>query len=504
MTGLAAAAAAAAWAVLAGASEVPEVGGIVATTDVAVTAAGIALLVAGARPTTTVGRAASLAAVTAFATGAGSGAAAPGLPDRPLAAGVLALVVLSVIVGLADRTADRARGATVVALVAGVVSAVALSFEGDTDADTAPMLALIALALALIVAIGTSAASGPSRLLALPGLVLAADAVVASAPRADDLDLVGLAAAAVAALAASATIRAGRDARDQIGADRARVLSLATVGAGVAVAFQTFPDARGAGLLLVAGGIVALAAGHPWGVVATVPGLTATLAAFGAASEPEHAAAAGAAAALLVVATLTAPSGAPAPANPADRALVGVALGFGVVPLWGWTGLALSDHALGLAVATAFALPVVIALSVVGTPRSTGLPGVRTGSTGRIPSRRTAAAEPSHGSTILDFEGEVPVQDDVPQAGAEEEPEDIRHQEIRHQEASQQQTGHQEIGRHEEGRHHQGHVEDPELAEDGRPPQPAVAVPPQPVPVRARRDRAPLRRGVRARSGRTP
>lgn len=476
VTGLTAAGAAAAWAVVAGASETPEVGGIVATTDVAVTAAGIGLLVAGARPTTTLGRAVSLAAVTAFAAGAGAGAATPGLPDRPLAAGVVALVVLSVVAGLADRTAERARGGAVVVLVAGVVSAVALSFEGDTAADAAPVMALVALALALIVAIRTPAASGLPALtgLVLPGLVLAADAVVASAPR-TDLDRVGLAAAAVGALAAVATIRAGRDSQDRPTADRARVLPLAAVGAGVAVAFQTFPDARGAGLLLVAGGIVALASAHPWGLVATVPGLTAALAAFGTASEPEHAAAAGAAAAVLIIATLTGPSGAHAPATPADGGLVGVAFGFGVVPVWGWTGLTLSDHALGLAVAVAFALPVVIALSVVGTPRSPALPGVRAGSTGRIPSRRTAAAEPSHGSTILDFEGEVPVQDDVTQAGPEEE-----------------------------GQHHQGHVEDPEVAEDGRPPQLAVAVPPQPVLGRARRDRAPLRRGVRARSGRTP
>ena len=493
VTGAAAVVAAAAWAIVAGASEPPEVGGIVATTDLAVAAAGTALLVAGARPTTTLGRAASLAAVTAFAAGAGSGAAAPGgraapgLPGRPFAAGVVALVVLGVVATLAERPTDASatttggRAGALLALAAGVVSAAALSLEDA--ADLAPVMALAAVAVTMIVALRTSSTASHGLLIALPGLILATDTVVAAAPRTDDLDRVGLAAAAVAALAATATVRARRDASTPISDDRWRILPLAAVGAGVAVAFQTFPDARGAGLLRVAGGIVALAAAPPGGLVATLPGLTATLTAFGAASEPEHAAAAGAAVALVLVATLASPPTVHPPASPVDRGLVAVAVGFGVVPLWGWTGLVLADHALGLAVATAFALPTVVARCVVDARRTPAMPGVRARTTGRLPSCRVLAATPTHGSTILDFEGEVPVQDDVPHAGLEEE---------------------LEVGQEEAGGQEGDVDEDPEDAEDGRPPQPAVAVPPQPVPVRARRDRAPLRGRVRARPGRTP
>lgn len=480
VTGLAAAAAAGAWAIIAGAGEAPEVGGIIATTDVAVAAAGVSLLVAASRPSTTLGRATSLAAATAFAAGAGSGAADPGLPDRPFAAGVLALVVLSVIADFADRPAGAARGPAVVMLVAGVVSAVALSLDDLADGP-GPVMVLAALALAVIVSIRTSPSDHPSGVLALPGLLLAADAVVAAAPRTDDLDRVGLAAAAVAAVAVAAVARVGAGSPERPG-DGVRILPLAVVGSGVAVAFQSFPDARGAGLLLTAGGVVALATRHPWGLVAAVPGLTAAFAAFGAASEPEHGAAAVAAAALLLVAAHGSPPARHGPTTPTDRTLVGAAVGFAAVPLWGWTGLALPEHAEGLAVAAAFALPVVIALRALEARRDAALPGVRVGSTGRLPSRRNPAAAPSHGSTILDFQGEVPVQDDVPQAG-------FQALEV------QEEAGHHEAVHDEE---------DPEDAHHGRPPQLAVAVPPEPVPVRARRDRAPLRGRVRPRPGRTP
>ena len=429
------------WAVLAAASDPPTWGRLEADPTVAVSIAGVAVLVASSEPARALGRSAALTAISVFALGVtANGVTLPG--DRSFAAGVAGLALLAAV---GQRTEGAGWRSPLTTAAGGAVLAVAILVD---DPDLA---ALVAVAGAAVILVAAARSIGPTLgPLVLPAAVLAVGAAAVAAPRLDDIDRIGIAGAllgAVVALALATT-------PDGSTVDR---MPTAVVAAGLVVATQDLVDAPGAGLLLAAGGVLALAARHPVGLVAVVPGLTASLVVFGPASEPVHAAAGAAAVGLLVVGASRASTHTTIPSDAVRRVLVLAAVAFGVLPAWGWSGIVLSDHAVAVAVAAAFALPVVVLSSLA-------LPGAPPRVAGRLGRRRDQAATPTHGSTHLEVDGEVP-----------------------RQEAAR-----------EEGR----------LREEGGPeagaPQHPVAVPAQPVPVRARVRGAPLRGRVRARSRRAP
>ena len=456
------------WAVLATPTDPPTWGALEVSPLLAVTLAGVALVVAGAAPEGVVARSTALTTLTVVAAGVTAGAVE--FPDRALAAGVVGGAVL---LAVAARSGGEAWTAPVTTVVAGVLGAIAVVV------DQPDVGAMVALGGVTVVVLGALRPTGDPLLVSLAYLPVASLAVVlvtSDISPSGDAERVAAAGAVLGALATVALAVA----RHRPSPSH---LPIATVVAGLVVAVQDFPDARGAGLLLAAGGVVARAARHPAGLVAVIPGLTASLAAFGAAGHPAHAAAGGAAVALLMLGTATAPRWSVLPGDAVQRVALLAAAGFAVLPAWGWSGVVLDEHAEAVATAAAFALPVAVGLYL--------LPGGSAGGAGRLARRRDDASTPSpanppHGSTILEVDGEVPRREGRLRARRDEE--------ARDQEAGRQEDEHEEDRTEEVGRQEGG----PEEA------QPAVAVPPGAVPVRARVRGAPLRGRVRARTGRTP
>ncbi len=446
-------AAAVGWAVLAASSESANWSRLVATRPVAVAGVGLAVLVASSSPRRLVARSTALTGLSAFAVAAT--VRGVDLPDRWLAGALVAVALLVALGRLVDG-----HGRVTTAVTALAVFAVAAGVVVD-DADTGALVALAGIGVALAAALWSTDRDPGGGAVAMPALLLAVSAAVDHTPRlAEETDRVGLAGAAVGVVAALALASVRR-----VDGVHGR-LPLAVVGAGVVVLAQDLPDAGGAGLLLAAGGVLALAAGHPVGLVAAVPGLTGSLVVFGAATAAVHAAAGGAVVALVLAGTARASTAPPLPGDPRRRALLGGAVAFGVLPLWGWSGVALSDHAVGVATAAAFALPVVVVVAWLVPPGSAR-------STGRITGRRDSAAAPSHGSTIHEAGSEVPPEeeDGVEEVDGQDGPEEGV----------------------EEGR-----------TEAAGTTQHPVAVPPQPVPGRARVRGTALRGRLRAGAGRTP
>ncbi|WP_436794030.1 hypothetical protein [Actinospongicola halichondriae] len=443
------------WGLLAAASEPATWGRLVATQPVSVAAVGVAVLVVASSPRRMVGRSTAITGLSAF--GVAASMRGIELPDRWLAGSIVALALLVAVGRLRD---GHGRLVTSVGAVAAVAVAAGVVVD---DPQNAALVSLAGVGIALAAALWSADPRPSGAVVVLPALLLAVGATVDNAPRVvDETDRVGLAGAAVGVVAALA-LASVRRVDGVLGR-----LPLAVVGAGVVVLAQDLPDARGAGLLLAAGGVAALAAGHPLGLVAALPGLTGALVVFGSASEAVHAAAGGAIIALLLAGTARAPAMPQLPDDVMHRCLLGGAVAFGVLPLWGWSGVELSDHAVGVAVAVAFALPVVVALSWIPPRRSSPV-------TGRIPRRRTTAVAPSHGITIHEAGSEVPPQE----------------------EGTVEEDGVEEVDGQEEGVDEGG-------AEAAGTTQHPVALPPQPVPGRARVRGTALRGRIRPGPGRTP
>ena len=448
------------WAVLATPTDPPTWGALDVSPVVAVTLAGVALLVAASAPTGVVARSTSLTALTVVAVGTTAGGVE--FPDRSLAAVLVGCALLHD-AGARGAAGDRPLPFTTVA--AGALGAVAVLVD---QPDVGAMLALAGFAVLALSTLRPARRPGrvgpPVSTAFLPVAALVVALVTDETLPAADAERVAVVGAVVGALAAVAVAVAA--ARRSASPPH---LPIAVLVAGIVVLVQDLPDARGAGLLLVAGGVLALAARHPIGLVAAVPGLTASFAAFGAATDPVHGAAGAAAVALLVVGVAAAPAPGPLPRDAERRALLAAAAGFAVLPAWGWSGLVLDDHAVAVATAAAFALPVAVGLHL--------LPGGSVGAAGRLARRRDDAARPvpaipPHGSTILEVDGEVPRREGRLRARLDEE------------------------ARPAEG--------DQEEAQPEEEAQPGVAVSAGPVPVRARVRGAPLRGRVRARTGRAP
>lgn len=444
------------WAVIASAVDPPTWDRIVATPSVAVAAAGVALVVAATAPSRLVGRSTSLTGLALF--GAVAGVDGVDLPDRSLAVSVVGLAFFIVVGGV-----DTRRGAIALSTIGAGAVAVGLVLENPDDGA---QVAVAGMALVLVVAMRTAESVRPLAAPLLPALVLGVHVIVAAAPRTEDVDRIGFAGAALGLVASAALVLFRASAANPWR------LSLAVVGAGVVILTQDLPDAGSAGILLVAGGVLAVASGHPVALVGALPGLTASLVVFGAATEPVHAAAGAAAVLLLLVACAGAPRDLVVPAGRADRAFVVAAVAFGVVPLWGWSGIEVPDHVIGVGAGSAAALLVTVALSLP-------LPRGWSRGTGRITGRRDTAAAPSHGITIPEAVSEVPPEEVVvPEVPILED----RDEEVASEEEVDDHGGPEQTGTT----------------------QHPVAIPPQPVLGRARVRGTPLRGGVRARSGRTP
>jgi hypothetical protein len=393
---LAAAVGAFAWAVLAAAGEPPQLGRIAPGPLVAAALAGLALLVAVRLPGSTFGASAALAGVTVLAVAASTG---DGLPDRPLAVGLAILVLLAV----GQLRLDAAPPVALIAVAAGgvLVGAGLLVDEPGTGA----VVVLVGAGAVLFAAMRWRSAA----ILLVPAVTLAAarSAAGAHAGSTSGPGVAGLAGALVAlavAVALGGTVAfAAR--RRSTGAAVGAPVPLAVVVAGIALVAQDVPGLVSAGLLLVAGGVLAVAAAHPVGLVAAVPGLAVALEAAGAATEPVHALAGSAAVAVVAAAGARTPRQVrPVHATP-DEWPLALAVVFAVVPLWGWSG---ADAAvlgeLTDAVVTAGALASATTMTLVAihvrasTPRP-ATAGAVTGkrrALGRIRRRSPAV---SHGST---------------------------------------------------------------------------------------------------------
>lgn len=354
VTVAAALAAAAGWTLVAAADTPAELGGMSFDAVLAAALAGTSLLVAAHPPASTLGRGAALCVAPVLAAAAGSGG--DGIPDRPLAAGVLAVAVLAAVTIRADG--ETKLTAALPPLVGSAAVAVGASIS------TADRAAPIVLVGAGVVLLGALAPTVPGRL-ALPAVLLAVARIVPAGlgDSVDpvDPDLAAGVAGAVAGVVAIGYALASR--RRPIGADRLGLLALA---AAVALFGAGLDGAAGAGHLAAAAGTLCLAAAHPLALVALLPAVVAAPTALAAATEPGHAAIGTALVVLVVVGALRPPTIEPT-AGPAlsQQWPVGLALVFGVVPLWGWSGAAPADLVPGLVTAAAFALLAAVSLTAL-------------------------------------------------------------------------------------------------------------------------------------------
>ena len=371
--------AAAGWVVVAAAERPPTVGRIVAGPVVAAAVAGAALLATARPPASVLGRSGAACAITVLAVAASTGDG--DVPDRPLAVG---LVVLALLTAVCVRAAGEGVPATLVASLPGaaVGGALLLSDPGRS--------ALVAV-LAAVGAVAATAVTGHAGAL-LPAVVLAVARVTGAAhgPSGRSEGVVWAAVAAAVAVAASIVARevVRRRGRHRGARPVERSVDLpacAVVVAALVLVAQDVGAVRSAGLLLAAGGALAVASRHPAGLLAAVPGLAAAMAAAPAGTEPVHAAASGAAVLVVLAALLV-----PPPPRAAPTAWLAPAVAFGVLPLWGWSGATPDAHADTVAVAIAVVAVVAGAVLVVAAARGV-VPTDRPGSLGRLRRRSNAA-----------------------------------------------------------------------------------------------------------------
>lgn len=313
------AATALAWAGVAATATAPPAAGAVEVDAVlACGLAGLGLLVATRAPVARFGACGALVSIALVALAAGS--EDPAAPGRRLGAAMAVLVVLAAI-GFGREKASTVSAMT--AVVGGVIVALALVVADAT-------------LTAVGVVVGAGALVAATAGVGLPGVLIVPVALVAVGRRAAllpeaDAGLLGFTAAGVGVAIAVAIVVAGR----RVPVDRAPV---AAIGAAIVLLGQDVPGATSAGLLLAAGGILAVAARHPIGLIGLLPGVTATLAVAGAATEGPHAAAGAAVVALGLAAAARPPVASPLPTGPVGLGALASAATFGLVPVWGWAG----------------------------------------------------------------------------------------------------------------------------------------------------------------------
>lgn len=357
------------WAVVAAADAPVEAAELSADPVLAAAAVGLCALVAAARSRSTFGVAAGLLVLTVVP---GAAALDPSrVPDRRLAAGVLLAAVLAAARLLLER---GPRLGQVVVLIAGAVLGAGLVGEDPGDG--------LALAAAgTLVAVVAAATWGPTGRLLVPiGLLVVARAS-AGRPGDPDLDVALLVVAGLVAFGAG-VLALGRS---------RPVVERLPLGAALAAAgllALDVPELRGAGALLAAGAVLALAGRHPIALVALAPGIATAVHDAGLATEGEHAAI-GAAAVVALAAGLVGRTRAPAQ-RPTPFVLP--ALGFAVVPLWGWSGATTDVYGEGVAIAAAVGIPLLVLAAALPALRQTA--DLARG-TGRIDGRPRAV--PSHG-----------------------------------------------------------------------------------------------------------
>ena len=397
---------AASWAALAAVDDVPDLGRIEVSPMAAVAVAGAALLTAAFPAGAPLARSLSLCALTVLGVAATTGDA--DLPDRPFAVGLAVLALLAALVTFLGGL-HRERWRTVVAAVP--VLAVAAGLLVD-DAGTAAALVVVGAGTAVLAgAVGRRVVPA-----VLPGVLLAAARTVPVAHEAAGdgrAEHVPLAAAVVAVVTGAAVVLRRRRRPDRLstGVPGAE-LPLLVVAAATVLLAQDLADLRGAGALLAAGGVLALASGHPVGLVAAVPGVAAAVEASGGADHPLHAAAAAAIALLVLGAGRPVWTTGPGPG-------VVVAAAFAVVPLWGWAGAPTGDHRTAAAVATATVAVVVCALALL--PEAT-VPTEPGRVVGRLRRRSNAA---NHASTHTPVEEIGPLRGQGDPAEAAAEPREV-------------------------------------------------------------------------------
>ncbi len=335
---------------------------------------GVAAVVAAHLPPSPLAAAGTLSAVTAFAVGAttGSGDAAM----RALGAGV-AVVAVWTAVRLQAETGRRPAAAVVGG--AGLVVGVGCAFApGDASA---------ALVVAGASAVVLATRRWPTALLLVPPVALAVARVAglgdAAAPARDLAAGVAVAAGALgaAALWARPALRIGAG-------------PWSALLAGLVLVAQDVPDLRAAGVLLIAGGVLASCSLSPAALVALAPGVVAAFDAVGAPSSSLAGVAVVCAGALVATALLVGEPAGSVPRRIDLRAGPGVA--FGLLPLWGWSGAAIDHYSEAVLVAVAAGLVAVIVQIAVpaARPPGAGLPVAPVRRTGRL--RRRPMAD-THG-----------------------------------------------------------------------------------------------------------
>ncbi len=382
---------AASWAVLVAADTPPELGRVVADPLAASAVVGLALLVAARPPARPVAAGAVLCGITVFAVGATTSASGGGA-DRPLAVAVVAVLALVVV----HARAERVPAGILVGLGAGGMVVAAGVAVDPTDT------------VAAMVLLGTGAVLVTS-LWWLPGVVLAPVVVLATARTvpvpsvfAPGLDggtshaatagvLVAVLGTVVVAARSGSTWRLRRPASDG-SAQHRLVAPWAAMLAGTALLTQDVTSFRSAGVLLVAGGVLAAVTMHPVAMLAVAPGLAAGMAALGSTGAPIEAAAAVAAGTALIVAVLVTDTAVPVDGR--DWRML-PPLVFGLAPLWGWTGADLDGYF--AAVVTAAAAGIAVAV-VVTAHRVAGVDprAIRARVAGRLRRRPSALR---HGTT---------------------------------------------------------------------------------------------------------
>ena len=391
--------AAVSWAVVVASDAPPELGRVVADPLAACAVAGLALLATVHLPTRPLAACGALCGITVVAVGATTDATAGGSAERPLAAATLALVALVVV----QARADAVPAAVLVATgLGGIVAASGLAVD-PTDTVAAGVVLGTAVVLVASMWCPPAVVLVPVVALAVARIVPAPSAITAGFPAdgATRSAIAGVvvAAAGTAAIATRSGVvsrlrrpgartprsRSGRSSvapgvpmTDQnVGGRRlgGSVAAWAPVLAGTVLLTQDLTGFRSAGLLLVAGGVLALVSTHPAALIAVVPGLAAGVDALGSPRAPVEVAAGVGAGAVLVAGLFELRTDADATGR--DWRLV-APVAFGCVPLWGWSGAELDGYSSAVATAAAAGIAVVVFVVLVARePSCTDRPASR-------------------------------------------------------------------------------------------------------------------------------
>lgn len=366
---------AAGWIAVASAGVPPELGRITVDPALAASLACLGVLVAIRRDAPTLSLCAGLSGITLFAATAGSGG--EGLPDRPAAAGLLAVALLTV---LRLRVEGHRRPLPVIALAVGA-ALVAVGASGSDPASAG--LAVVAGAGVVLVATVANPVSGA---LVVPALLLVVARIVPAAIAADPAVADGLTIAAAAATAVGAALIGWRL---RHGTTLYGPAGVAAALASVVLFAVDLPGSRAAGLLLGVGAVAGFVVAHPVGLVALVPGTLAAIETLGAGTEPRHALAGAVLVAAVVAGGIHVPTTElvdpgpvdPGPADPVSSLRwwsvhwpTAAATAFGILPLWGWAGASLDDHVRAVSTAAAFGLPFAVAASALALHRGRSEP----------------------------------------------------------------------------------------------------------------------------------